>query len=781
MTTSGSCPSSAHVSQREPIPLCDTAAVDAAKKRSSRAQPRQLRLQIEGMTCGGCAARVQAVLQSVPGVRRAEVDLISRQAFVEVSDLSGDLPQQLCGAVIAAGYRARPLAEGQTTSLEEFLRHTSEEKRAWLARSVLAAVALVPVLAAGFGLLPRTINSAWAQLAIGLPAIALAGWPYFVGAWRRLRSLSADMDTLISLGTLAATLGGILEIFRPDWVHHSETVMEFLGHHHSYLAEALIILAVVSFGKYLEAAARSRAGNAIVGLLTLAPKRVAVIRGDELQEVPAEDVGVGEQILVRPGERLALDGKVVAGTSSVDQSWLTGEPMPVDVEPGSFVFAGSMNVGIGALRIEVSRDAGSTLLAQVIQLAQQAQRQKPQLARTADALMQYLIPVVALVAIVSFVVWWGLSGFGVALATAIAVLVVACPCAIGIAAPMAVMVGIGRGTRSGIVFKSGEVIERAAKVTAVVLDKTGTVTIGKPQVVAVYPAPGVNETDLVRVAAAAERLSSHPFAAAIVSAAEARGVEIPLVDDFELIEGKGVRALLDGQPILVGNERLFAGSWIDLDPQRELVRQLRGQGQTPVFVAYNGRRLGVVALADPIAPSSREAIAAMKAMGLKVYLLSGDQYLAVRAVAQEVGVEEIQAEVLPAQKVEFVRKLQEAGHIVAMIGDGINDAPALSAADVGIAIGSGADVALESADIVLLRPELVSATVALRLARATLRTIRENLFWAVVYNACLIPLAAGVLRPIWGISVPPALAAAAMAASDVCVVGNSLRLRWRRA
>ncbi|MCS7237237.1 MAG: heavy metal translocating P-type ATPase [Thermoguttaceae bacterium] len=752
-----------------------------SQPEGSSTHAQNICLEVQGITCASCVARVQRALEQVPGVLRVEVDLLSGRAFVQVGDQAGQLQDKLCQAVAAAGYKAQPIEQKETTAIAEFLASARAEKRRWLIRSGIALVGLVVVLVMERGLLPLGNAANITQALLAFPAIVAAAWPYFVNAFRRLRAASVDMDSLITMGTSAATLGGIIQLLQPAWIVDSATVLELLGHHHSYFAEALVILAVVSLGKYLEAAARSRAGNAIIGLLTLAPRSIAVVRGQQIQEVHPQDVRVGEQVLVRPGERVGLDGKVVAGRSVVDESWLTGEPVPKEVEPGNFVYAGSTNVGTNVLRIEVSRDAGSTLLAQIVQLAQEAQRQKPQLARTADRLMEYLIPVVVAVAGVSFVVWWGFAGLGTALATAIAVLVVACPCAIGIAAPMAVMVGIGRGTRMGIVYKSGEVIERAAKVTAVVLDKTGTVTMGKPRVVALAPAPGVSEDQLLQVAAAAERLSTHPFAQAIVSAAEERGLELPLVEDLEILEGRGIRATLDGKAILVGNERLFAGTFIDLDPQRETVRQMRREGKTPLWVAYGGRRLGVIALADPIAPTSEAAVTEMKRLGLKVYLVSGDQELAVRTVAQQVGIDEIQAEVLPSKKLDFVRDLQQQGHVVAMIGDGINDAPALMAADVGIAIGAGADVAIESADIVLLRPELLTAVHALRLARATLATIRENLFWAVVYNATLIPLAAGILRPIWGIAVPPALAAAAMAASDVCVVGNSLLLQWRRA
>lgn len=751
-----------------------------AEPQSAAGGPQVICLQVEGISCASCVARVQRALEQVPGVLRAEVDLLTGRAFVKVNHPAGSAPAKLCEAVAAAGYKAQPVAEKEAGALAEFLTAARAEKRRWLIRSGLGLAGLLVLLVVEGGAVALGAAATLLQAGLALPAIGVAAWPYFVNAWRRLRGGSVDMDSLITMGTSAATVGGVIQLFRPAWVVDSATVLEFLGHHHSYFAEALIILSVVSFGKYLEAAARSRAGNAIIGLLTLAPRRVAVIRDDELEETDPQDVRLGDQVLVRPGERIGLDGKVVAGRSIVDESWLTGEAVPREVEPGSIVYAGSTNVGTNVLRIEVTRDAGSTLLAQIVHLAQEAQRQKPQLARAADKLMGYLIPVVLAVAITSFLIWWIVLGLGAALATAIAVLVIACPCAIGIAAPMAVMVGIGRGTRMGIVYKSGEIMEKAAKVTAVVLDKTGTVTRGKPQVVALLPAPGVTEEELLSVAAAAERLSTHPFAQAIVAAAEERGLDLPVVDDLEVVEGKGIRAILDGQTVLVGNERLFAGTFIDLDPQRELVRTLRREGQTPLWVALDGRRLGVIALADPIAPTSSEAVAEMKRLGLKVYLVSGDQELAVRAVAQKVGIDEVQAEVLPSKKLDFVRQLQLQGHVVAMIGDGINDAPALMAADVGIAIGAGADIAIESADIILLRPELIAAVHALRLAKATLRTIRENLFWAIVYNASLIPLAAGILRPIWGIAVPPSLAAAAMAASDICVVGNSLLLRWRK-
>ncbi len=744
------------------------------------AADRTICLQIEGMHCTGCANRIRQAIQDLPGVVETHVDLLTRRAYVRVSPEEGPSPEALSRAVSLAGYSAKVLPGPQTTLLQEFLEESKAERQFWLLRFAVAVGALVPVLLLGF--VPEVVGhfSLLLQFLIGSPAIFYSAWPYFRGAWRRLLARSADMDSLISLGTGAAAVGGILQVFYPSLLGHSGALVEWLGAHHSYFGEALLILSFVSLGKYLEASARSRAGNAIVSLLSLAPKSVPLVRGETIEEVPVEKVLPGQEILIRPGTTVPLDGQVLSGTTAIDQSWLTGEAMPVEVGPGDIVYAGTHNVGSGALRVSVLRDADSTTLAQIIRLAQEAQRQKPRLARTADKLVEALVPVVLLVAATSFIIWAFLANLSTGLATFIAVLVVACPCAIGIATPMAVMVGIGRGTQLGILFKSGEAIETAAKITAVVLDKTGTVTLGKPRVTEVVPAPGISEEQLLQVAAAAERLSGHPFAEAIVSAAEDRGISVPLVDDLEVLPGKGIRATLEGRAILVGNERLFAGTYIDLDPQRELVRQLRRQGKTPLWIAYDGRRLGVIALSDPIGPGSKEAVEELKKLGLRVCLVSGDHQLAVAAIANELGIDEVRAEVFPDQKVQIVQELQAAGHVVAMIGDGINDAPAMMAANVGIAIGSAADIAIEAAGVVLLRQNLLSAVYALRLARVTLRTIRENLFWALIYNLCLIPLAAGILRPWWGIIVPPALAAAAMAASDVCVVGNSLRLRWRK-
>jgi len=738
-------------------------------------------LQIEGMHCAGCAERIREAIRSLPGVLETEVDLLTHRAFVRVDPHEGPPPEAFYEAVNSAGYSAKMLTGPQTSLLEQFLDESEAEKRFWLLRFGVALGALVPILVLGF--LPGLVGhlSLSLQLLVGGPAILYSAWPYFRGAWKRLLARSADMDSLISLGTGAATLGGLLQVFYPEALGHSEAFVEWLGAHHSYFGEALLILSFVSLGKYLEASARRKAGSAMVGLLSLAPRTVPLLQGENVEEVPVDKVFPGAQILVRPGTRIPLDGQVLSGTTTIDQSWLTGESMPVEVAPGDTVYAGTHNVGSGALRVVVLRDAGTTTLAQIIRLAQEAQRQKPRLARAADKLVELLVPVVLLVAVVGFLTWTLAAGLNTGLATFVAVLVVACPCAIGIATPMAVMVGIGLGTQLGILFKRGEIIETAAKVTAVVLDKTGTVTLGKPRVTEVVPAPGISEEQLLQVAAAAERLSGHPFAEAIVSAAEDRGISVPLVDDLEVLPGKGIRATLEGRAILVGNERLFAGTYIDLDPQRELVRQLRRQGKTPLWVAYDGRRLGVIALSDPIGPGSKQAVEELKKLGLRICLVSGDHQLAVAAIAKELGIEEVRAEVFPDQKVQIVQELQAAGHVVAMIGDGINDAPAMMAANVGIAIGSAADIAIEAAGVVLLRQNLLSAVYALRLARVTLRTIRENLFWAFIYNLCLIPLAAGILRPWWGITVPPALAAAAMAASDVCVVGNSLRLRWRKA
>jgi len=543
-----------------------------------------------------------------------------------------------------------------------------------------------------------------------------------------------------------------------------------------------MILTFITLGKWLETKARGRVSEAIRKLLDLAPAEATVLdeAGRSERRLPVGQVQAGEKILVRPGEKVPLDAEVLEGTSAVDESWLTGESMPVDKGAGDVILAGTIN-GSGPLVARVLKAADQTALAQVVELVRRAQESKGQVGRLADKVVAWFVPGVLAVALLAFAIWgFALGRWPLALSVCVAVLVVACPCALGLATPTAVLVGSARGAQMGILIKSAEALEAAGRLTTVVLDKTGTVTLGEPKVVAVEAAPGVAAEEVLRWAVAAERMSEHPLAAAIVAEGQRRGIVPEPVSGFQFVPGAGVRAETSEGTVLVGNERLMRTAWIDLDPQRETVRQMRKKGQTPLWVALDGRRLGVIALADPIAPGSREAVRALQRMGLAVHLLSGDNELAVRAVASEVGIDQYRAEVLPDEKQQVIAQLQQEGHKVAMVGDGINDAPALAAADLGIAIGSGADVAIEAADIVLVGSDLGGVARAIALSRITLRTIKENLAWAFLYNALLIPLAAGVLVPVWGLHLPPAAAAGAMAASSVSVVTNSLLLYRRR-
>ncbi len=732
-------------------------------------------LDVQGMHCAGCASRVEKALCGAPGVRSARVNLVTNQASVEYDAAQVD-PQGLVSAVAGGGYSAAvvPGLEDLGSTLVE---NEVREATAWRRRLVAGVVLLVPLVWLTHSGRPSGPALAWWQFALATPLQLYVGWPYFVGAWRRLRHGSTNMDSLIALGTGVAYLAGLNDLVRQVGGAAGSGA---LAHGVMYFADAGMILTFITLGKFLEVKAKGRASQAIRRLLDLTSPEASVLRDEKPQRVPVRAVMVGETIVVRPGEKVPLDAEVLSGSSSVDQSWLTGESIPVEKRPGDEILAGTIN-GQGGLTARVLRPAGQTALAQVIELVRRAQESKTEVGRLADRVVAWFVPAVLLVAAAALLGWGLLAGdWSLALSSAVAVLVVACPCALGLATPTAVLVGSGRGAELGILIKEARALELAGRLTTVVLDKTGTVTLGRPKVTATEPCPGVATDELLAFAAAAERLSQHPLGAAVVAEAEARGIAIPAVQDLQVIPGQGVQARCEDRIILVGNERLMRDSWIDLDAQRETVRSMRRQGQTPLWVAVDGRRLGVVAVSDPLAPNSREGVEQLKSLGLDVQLLSGDNEITAGAVAAEVGIESVKAEVFPDQKQQVVHELQESGRVVAMVGDGINDAPALAAADLGIAIGSGADVAIEAADVVLVRQDLRGVARAIALSRATLRTIKQNLAWAFFYNVLLLPVAAGVLIPVFGLRLPPAAAAAAMAASSVSVVANSLFLRRRK-
>jgi Cu+-exporting ATPase len=726
-------------------------------------------LNVEGMTCASCVARVESALKKVPGVEEARANLATNQATVRVGMGKSNV-EALIDAVHNAGYEAW-LPDEAAKAGDEMAKRSSHELSRWRWLLLAGIVLLAPIVALEF--VGRDWPAAaWVQLVCATALQFGVGWPFIEGALRRARHGSTNMDTLVSIGTLAAYGSGVYQLL-PGGGHAGHGVS-------MHLMDAGIILTFITLGKYLEARAKGRASAAIRKLLDLAPPVAYIDRKGQVVAVPPADVTVGETLIVRPGEKVPLDAIVLTGQSSVNEAWLTGESLPVDKKPGSEILAGTIN-GQGALTARVLRPAGKTALAQVVELVRRAQESKTEIQRLADRVVAWFVPAILGVAVLTIVVW-GLvaDDWSTGLSSMIAVLVVACPCALGLATPTAVLVASGRGAELGILIKQAHSLELAARVTTVVLDKTGTVTLGEPRVTQVVPASGGSADELLATAAAVERLSKHPLAEPIVRVAEQRGLKLPLAEALEIVPGEGICARGRDGELLVGNEKLLAGRKVDWSSHVTLVNSLRSEGLTPLVVASGRRYLGLIAVADVVAPHSREAVERLKEMKLDVLLLSGDHRTIVARVAREVGIQRIQAEVLPDEKQSAVAQLREGGQVVAMAGDGINDAPALAAADLGVAIGSGSDIAIEAADIVIVGNDLRALPRTILLGRATLRTIKQNLVWAFLYNVLLVPIAAGVLVPLGGFGVPGWAAAAAMSLSSVSVVTNSLLLRKKK-
>ena len=723
---------------------------------------------VEGMHCASCIARVEQALLAVDGVSEAHANLATNQVSVVV-DAQRVTEQDVEQAVQQAGYRARPAA-----SLEDAAERMAERERAeagrWRRRFGVSLVLLVAI-----GLVHRFWPASWAglagwaQLVLATPLQLYVGWPYFRGAWQRLRHASSNMDTLIALGTGTAYLAGVVGVFR------GASMLTF--------HDAAMILTFITLGKYLESKAKGRASRAIRQLMELTPPRANVLIDGQVRELPVGQVDVGSLILVRPGEKIPLDARVASGQSDVNQAWLTGESMPVDKKPGDLIFAGTIN-GNGAMQAIVARAAGHTMLAQTIELVRKAQESKADVQRLADRVVSWFVPGVLILAALTLGMWLLLGEPHIALTCMVSVLVVACPCALGLATPTAILVGGGRGAERGILVKDAQSLEQAGRIDTVVLDKTGTITLGRPQVVGVLPSPAVSERELLAVAAAAEKSSGHPLAQAVVTAADSQGISPDPVTDLEIVPGQGILGRHRGTRVIVGTEELLASRSVSLEAwDRHVVDAQRRVGRTALLVAENDRLLGTILVADPVAPHSAAAVADLQRLRLEVVMLSGDKQATAEFVARQVGIARVVAEVHPGDKQRVIEELREQGHAVAMVGDGINDAAALATADLGIAIGSGADVAIESADIVLVQPDLRKVAEAILLARATLRTIRQNLAWAFVYNVTLLPLAAGLIVPLAGrdvLHLLPALSAGAMALSSVSVVANSLLLRYRK-
>jgi Cu+-exporting ATPase len=624
---------------------------------------------------------------------------------------------------------------------------------------------------------PNTSLLNWVELVLATPVVWWGGWPFFVRAWLSIVNRHLNMFTLIALGVGAAYGFSVAATLAPGWFPHS---FHMDGSVAVYFEPAAVIVVLVLLGQVLELRARSRTGAAIKKLLGLAPKTARRVDAGGLEsDVPLEHVRVGDRLRVRPGERVPVDGLVVEGATSVDESMVTGEPIPVEKAGGARVTGGTIN-GHGTFVMEAQRVGSDTLLAQIVRMVSEAQRSRAPIQRLADKVSAWFVPAVVVVSMGTFIVW-ALVGpeprLSHALVNAIAVLIIACPCALGLATPMSIMVGTGRGAEGGVLFRNAEALELLERISTLVVDKTGTLTEGKPRVASVVPGKSFDETTLLRLVASLENVSEHPLAQAIVAAARARDITLASVDGFQSVTGKGVIGTVEGRAVMIGNLRYVEERGIDPGMMRAHADTLRAEGQTVMFAVVDGQPAGVVGVADPIKPTTREAIAALHGERVKVLMLTGDNRTTAEAVARSIGIDEVEADVLPDQKAAAVARMQNRNERVAMAGDGINDAPALAQADVGIAMGTGTDVAIESADVTLVKGDLRGIVRARRLSRATMKNIRQNLFFAFVYNTLGVPVAAGALYPFFGLLLSPMVASAAMTFSSVSVIGNALRLR----
>ena len=736
-----------------------------------------IELEIGGMTCASCANRIEKKLNKLDGVA-ATVNYATEKAKVTVP--AGYDPSLLVAEVEKTGYTAAlPKPKGTTANTSE--TEAGEEEDTELTslrhRLVGAIVLTVPVIAMAMIPALQFVYWQWASLALAAPVIIWAAWPFHKAAWTNLKHGTATMDTLISMGTSVALLWSVYALFfgtagTPGMTHPFEfTIAPSDGAANIYLEVGAGVTMFILAGRYFEKRSKRQAGAALRALLELGAKEVAVLRDGVEVKIPTSDLQVGDEFIVRPGEKIATDGIVVSGSSAVDASMLTGESVPVEVREGDSVTGATVNAG-GRLVVRATRVGSDTQLAQMAKLVEDAQTGKAEVQRLADTISGVFVPIVIVVAFITLGAWLG-GGFPVAAAftAAVAVLVIACPCALGLATPTALLVGTGRGAQMGILIKGPEVLESTRKVDTVVLDKTGTVTSGKMTLTDVITESGVDRAELLRFAGALEDSSEHPIAQAIAKGATQEVGQLPTPEDFANVEGKGVQGIVEGTPVVVGRESLLADWSQKLSPEVARAKaQAEGEGKTVVAIGWDGAARGILVVADTVKPTSAEAIRGLKEIGLTPVLLTGDNEAVARQIAAEVGIEEVIAEVLPKDKVDVVTRLQEEGKIVAMVGDGVNDAPALAQADLGLAMGTGTDVAIEASDITLVRGDLRAAVDAIRLSRKTLSTIKTNLFWAFAYNTAAIPVAAlGMLNPM--------LAGAAMAFSSVFVVGNSLRLR----
>jgi len=738
----------------------------------------EITIPVRGMSCASCVEKIETQLRSLPGVTKADVNFAAERATVSFIP-SLHSPSDLRKAIREIGYEPLEIADS-SASVDYEKDARDREIRELRVKTLVGAALSIPLL---LGMIsewmpiPEWLTNHLFQFLLATPVHFWVGWQFHIGFWKALRHKTADMNTLVSLGTNAGYIYSMVVTVAPGF---------FVGEgirSGVYFETVAILHTLIMLGRFFEARAKGRTSEAIKKLLGLRAKTARVIRDGQETDIPVEEVQVGDVIIVRPGEKISVDGEVVEGSSAVDESMLTGESIPVEKLPGSAVYGATLNK-TGSFRFKATKVGKDTALAQIIKLVEAAQGSKPPIQRTADKIAGIFVPIVISIAVLSFGLWYFFGpqpALIFALANFMAVLLIACPCAIGLAAPTAVMVGVGKGAEHGILFRGAEALELASRLSTVVLDKTGTLTKGEPSVTDVVAAIGFSEQDILFYAASAEKGSEHPLGEAIVKRAiDNDHLSLESAQSFNAIPGHGIEANIGGKEILLGNVKLMRDRKIVLEGLEQEAQQLADAGKTPMFIAIDGRPAGIIAVADTLKPNSKQAVDAMQKLGLEVAMITGDNRRTAEAIARQVGIDRVLAEVLPQGKADEVKRLQAERKVVAMVGDGINDAPALAQADVGIAIGTGADVAMEASDITLISGDLRGIVTSIALSKRTMRTMKQNFFWAFVYNTVLIPVAAGILYPVAGILLSPILAGAAMAFSSVSVVSNSLRLRTFR-
>ncbi|WP_270399542.1 heavy metal translocating P-type ATPase [Mitsuokella multacida] len=752
---------------------------------------------ITGMTCSACSARVEKAVTKVDGTKDVSVNLLTNSMQLEYDEAKTSVPA-IIKAVVDAGYGASvkgKQAAAKAAPQEDPVKKSIDEMKHRLVWSIAFLLPTMYISMHGlfeklFGLpVPQIVGAvfdgpenaiifAFSQFLLVLPIMYL-NRRYYIAGFRNLFRGAPNMDSLVGMGSMAAALFGAFAIFRMGWgFGHGDMALVQEYSTNLYFESAGMIVTLITVGKYLEARAKGQTSKALEKLMDLAPKQACVVRGGVEQTIPAEELVAGDEIVVRPGERIPADGVVLSGTTSVDESAITGEPIPVEKQAGDKVTSATINKQ-GSIHFSAERVGEDMTISQIIRLVDEASASKAPIARTADKIAGIFVPAVITIAVIAGGVWLAMgASVEFAFSIAICILVISCPCALGLATPVAIMVGTGKGAENGILIKSGEALEVAQSVDTVVMDKTGTITEGRPEVTVIVTADGIAEQQLLSIAAGLEQGSEHPLAEAVMTAAKAKGIAPQAMTDFRALFGRGVEAKADGHAYAAGNAKLMEEKGVDLKAYEAQLAAFADDGCTPLIFAEDDRVIGILAAADVEKATSREAIARFHEMGIEVVMLTGDNARTAEAIRRRMGIEKVIAGVLPENKAAHIKKLQSEGHRVAMIGDGINDAPALAQADLGIAIGAGTDVAIESADAVLMKSDLLDAVSAIRLSKAVLLNIKENLFWALIYNVICIPLAAGILYPAFGIKLSPVIGAAAMSMSSVCVVMNALRLRF---